>query len=156
MRGVGIAAGENFWGFETSENTKNLQKSMFWKTAGGENFWDFATFKKFPPCFCTIWNKGGNTLRVVIHNTLPNVTKIPQPVSKNLEFGFLTALACSHDFLSMIFGIFGKFWIDLGVRKKIRFFFSMWFFFTKNMVLFCVHDFFRFVHEIFFDRFFSI
>ena len=35
-------------------------------------------------------------------------------MSKNLEFGFLTALASSHDFLSMIFGILGKFGIEIG------------------------------------------
>ena len=59
MRGVGIAAGEKNWGFETSENAKNLQKSMFWKTAGGENFWDFATFKKFPPLLLHDLQQGG-------------------------------------------------------------------------------------------------
>ena len=61
---------------------------------------------------------GTEKYRVVIHNTLLNVTKIPESVSKNLEFGFLTALACSHDFLSMIFGFSMKFHVDIGGRKN--------------------------------------
>ena len=62
MRGVGLAAGENFWGFETSENVKNLQKSMFLKTAGGENFWGFTTFKVFPPLFLHDLQQGGGEI----------------------------------------------------------------------------------------------
>ena len=63
MRGVGLAAGEKFWGFEISENVKKLQKSMFLKTAGGENFWGFATFKVFPPLFQIVQKQGGNALK---------------------------------------------------------------------------------------------
>ena len=34
----------------------------------------------------------------------------------------------------MIFGIFGKFWIDIGVHKNFENFFSRWKFFLKNIL----------------------
>ena len=42
---------------------------------------------------------------------------------QNFDFLFLTALACSVDFLSMIFGFSIKFHVDIGGRKKISNFF---------------------------------
>ena len=63
------------------------------------------------------------SLRVVTHNTSPNVTKIRNPVYQNLDF-FLTALACSVDFLSVIFGFSMKFHVDIGGRKIFLGFFS--------------------------------
>ena len=36
------------------------------------------------------------------------------------------SLGSSPDFISMIFGIFGKFWIDIGVQKNSEIFFSRW------------------------------
>ena len=59
-------------------------------------------------------------LRVVIPNTLLNDTKIRENFSKNLVFGFFTPLTCSHDFLSMIFGIFGKFRIDIVKKYFVK------------------------------------
>ena len=52
-------------------------------------------------------------LRVVIRNTSLKVTLKCKSVLKNLESGFFVSLTSSHDFLSVIFGIFGEFWIDL-------------------------------------------
>ena len=43
------------------------------------------------------------------------------------------SLTCSADFLSMIFGILGKFWIDIGVRKKFLIFFRDEKVFSKNV-----------------------
>ena len=57
-----------------------------------------------------------DSLRVVIRNTSLKVTLKCKSVLKNLESGFFVSLTSSHDFLSVIFGIFGKFWIDLGVQ----------------------------------------
>ena len=62
MRGVGIAAGEKNWGFETSENTKNLQKSMFWKTAGGD-FLKILQPLRNSPLFLHNLKQGGKFLK---------------------------------------------------------------------------------------------
>ena len=63
--------------------------------------------------------------RVVIRNTSLKVTLKCKSVSKNLESGFYVSLTLSHDFLSMIFGIFENFWIDLCVRKNPGIFFEV-------------------------------
>ena len=57
------------------------------------------------------------------------LTKFVDSVSKNLDFAFFEHLRSSDGFLSAIFGIFGKFWIDM--RKKL----SKYFFFEieKNL-----------------------
>ena len=54
--------------------------------------------------------------------------------------GFVHFLVCpayvvqtlSYDFLSMIFGFFGKFRIDIGVQKKFQKFYSKWKCFLKK------------------------
>ena len=52
-----------------------------------------------------------------ISNTLPNVTKFVDSVSKNMDFAFFEHLRSSDGFLSAIFGIFENFWINM--RKNI-------------------------------------
>ena len=42
---------------------------------------------------------------------------------KKQAFSFFASLACSHDFLSMIFGIFGKFRVDIVKKKNYEIFF---------------------------------
>ena len=53
-------------------------------------------------------------LRVVIRNTIPNHTKFGNSVDKNSANAFLTCLQAPNDVLSVIFGIFGQFWFDIG------------------------------------------
>ena len=62
---------------------------------------------------------GVSTLRVVIPNTSLEVTKKIKSVLQNLESGFFVALACSVDFLSVIFGFSMKFHVDVGGRKNV-------------------------------------
>ena len=53
----------------------------------------------------------------------PEVDKVPavrRKIPKSQVFVFLVPLACLVYFLSVIFGILGKFWIDIGVQKKFR------------------------------------
>ena len=51
---------------------------------------------------------------------------------------FFAALECSHDVLSVIFGIFGKFWIDIAIfyLEKILFFRKSRYF-EENSWIFC-------------------
>ena len=51
----------------------------------------------------------------------------------SLEYGFFSALAWSADFLSMIFGIRGKFRIDIGENIFPRILFSRWKNFQKKV-----------------------
>ena len=43
--------------------------------------------------------------------------------TKKVTFVFFVSLASPNGFISAIFGIFGKFWIDIGVQKNFGIFF---------------------------------
>ena len=49
-------------------------------------------------------------------------------IYKKLIVDVFVCLGSSADFLSAIFGIYGKFWIDIGVQKNFRRTFSLNFF----------------------------
>ena len=51
-----------------------------------------------------------------------------------LDIVFFDSLASPHAVLSAIFGILGKFWVDIGVQKNSEILFSRWKFFLEKYV----------------------
>ena len=56
-------------------------------------------------------------------------------VQKLWDYGFYAIKNSSGDFLSAIFGIYGKFHVDIGVQKNVKIFFRDEEFFSKNVIL---------------------
>ena len=106
-----------------TQKTERIRKNIL-KLGFLEKFIEFQKFidlRARAPAAGTPCN-ANTRISCVCPNSIRKYTDFLHSIKK-LDLAFFMSLASSHAVLSMIFGILGKFWIDIGENIFSRFFF---------------------------------